>query len=57
MMKNWWCMECQTEVALGRHGQCEVCGSEAVDPIPTEGELNCSVPDISSESDPVPTCS
>jgi rRNA maturation endonuclease Nob1 len=30
-MKHWWCMGCETEVRLGKHGQCEVCGSEAVD--------------------------
>jgi rRNA maturation endonuclease Nob1 len=30
-MKHWWCMGCEAEVRLGKHGQCEVCGSEAVD--------------------------
>lgn len=32
-MKRWYCMQCEGEVKLGRHGQCEVCGSEAVDMI------------------------
>jgi hypothetical protein len=42
-MKLWYCMECQTQVGLGRHGQCEICESEAVDLISSEVELNHSV--------------
>lgn len=30
-MKHWWCMGCETQVRLDKHGQCETCGSEAVD--------------------------
>ena len=41
-MKLWWCVECQTKVGLGRHGQCEVCESQAVDLAPTDGELSHS---------------
>ena len=30
-MKHWWCMGCETQVRLDKHGQCDTCGSEAVD--------------------------
>jgi hypothetical protein len=42
-MKLWWCVECEKEVKLGKHGQCGNCGSEAVDLLPAEDELNGSV--------------
>ena len=38
-MKLWWCVECQAKVALGKHGRCEKCESEAVDLLPDNGEL------------------
>lgn len=41
-MKHWYCAECETEVALGKHGQCECCGSEAVDLLPAEATVNAS---------------
>jgi Zn finger protein HypA/HybF involved in hydrogenase expression len=41
-MKHWWCMGCDHEVRLGKHGQCEVCGSEAVDLLPTDEAVSCS---------------
>jgi rRNA maturation endonuclease Nob1 len=42
-MKHWWCMGCETEVKLGKHGQCEVCGSEAVDLLFAENDVSCSI--------------
>lgn len=53
-MKHWWCMECQAEVGLGKHGRCEVCESEAVDLLPEDGELNhtVSMATTTSESRP-----
>jgi hypothetical protein len=41
-MKLWWCVECQSNVRLGKHGKCETCESEAVDFISENGELNRS---------------
>jgi hypothetical protein len=32
-MNRWWCMDCRSEVKLGKHGRCGHCDSEAVDPI------------------------
>jgi len=55
-MKHWWCMECQAEVELGRHGQCEMCGSEAVDLLPEDEEINRSVSTENEQSDPAPAC-
>jgi len=52
-MKRWWCMECQVEVGLGKHGQCETCGSEAVDLLPTEDDLSRSVSTKNEELEPV----
>ena len=37
-MKHWWCMGCQAEVKLSKHGRCEVCDSEAVDLLPSEAD-------------------
>jgi hypothetical protein len=36
-MNRWWCMECQSEVKLDKHGRCGCCDSEAVDPIGQKG--------------------
>ena len=41
-MKHWWCMGCETEVMLGKHGQCETCGSEAVDLVGSEDKVSRS---------------
>jgi hypothetical protein len=51
-MKRWWCMNCDREVRLGKHGQCEDCGSEAVDMLSVDGELNAlhSMADEDSEA-------
>lgn len=38
-MRRWWCMECQVTVGLNKHGRCEKCDSEAVDPMRTKAEL------------------
>jgi hypothetical protein len=51
-MKHWWCMECQTEVRLGKHGQCEICESEAVDLLPADDDLNRSVSATDKEKEP-----
>jgi hypothetical protein len=51
-MKHWWCMECQAKVGLGKHGRCAVCDSEAVDPLPADAELNCSVSEASQCREP-----
>ena len=55
-MKNWWCMECETERVLGKHGQCEMCGSEAVFLLPTNEEISRSVSAENEHSDPAPAC-
>jgi len=41
-MKHWWCMGCETEVMLGKHGQCETCGSEAVDLVGSDEKVSRS---------------
>jgi rRNA maturation endonuclease Nob1 len=53
-MKHWWCMGCQAEVKLSKHGRCEVCESEAVDSIPTRDELNSSISMTTTDSEPTP---
>ncbi len=55
-MKLWWCVECQKKVGLGKHGQCEVCESEAVDLASGEGELNHSASVGHKHSDPARAC-
>jgi hypothetical protein len=52
-MKHWWCMECDAEVGLGKHGQCGTCGSEAVDLLLAEGESSLADSHTSQVSDPV----
>lgn len=53
-MKHWWCMGCQTEVKLNKHGRCETCESEAVDPIPSGTELNSSISMTTRDSEAAP---
>jgi Zn finger protein HypA/HybF involved in hydrogenase expression len=53
-MKRWWCMNCDQEVQLGKHGQCEVCGSEAVDMLPMDSDLEPSCRAAGEESEAVP---
>jgi hypothetical protein len=55
-MKHWWCMECKAKVGLDKHGRCEICESEAVDLLFTDGELNPPVSMTPTDSDPVPAC-
>jgi hypothetical protein len=55
-MKHWWCMECQTNVGLDKHGRCEICDSEAVDLLFIEGGLNRPVSITPTDSDPSPAC-
>lgn len=55
-MKYWWCMGCETQVVLDKHGQCETCGSEAVDFL---GEIEDVSPSVSARNyywKPVLTC-
>jgi Zn finger protein HypA/HybF involved in hydrogenase expression len=42
-MNRWWCMECQSEVKLDKHGRCGYCDSEAVDPIGQNGPEGMAV--------------
>ena len=56
-MKHWFCAECECEVGLGKHGQCEVCGSEAVDLLPDPSELSRPVSMKIAESDSAVVCS
>ncbi len=53
-MKHWWCMGCQAEVKLSKHGRCEVCDSEAVDMLPAEAESNGSFSMTSEEPETAP---
>ena len=55
-MKHWWCMECDAEVGLGKHGRCAICESEAVDLICTEDKLTRPDSATRQPSDPVPAC-
>ena len=55
-MKIWWCMECDGEVKLGKHGQCEICGSEAVDLILPEDTLNHSGSELQRDPQSAPAC-
>ncbi len=55
-MKHWWCVECQANVGLGKHGRCAICDSEAVDLLPTDSELNRSVSATLKPSEPAPAC-
>jgi rRNA maturation endonuclease Nob1 len=56
-MKLWWCVECQAKVELGKHGRCGMCGSEAVDLLPEDGELNRSASAVPTVSDSASACS
>ena len=56
-MKHWWCAECEGKVGLGKHGQCEVCGSEAVDLLPQTGELTGPVSVKGTGSNSAVACS
>lgn len=42
-MRLWWCMGCQGEVKLDKHGRCEICESEAVVLIAPQDEVIRSV--------------
>ena len=53
-MKRWWCMNCDREVRLGKHGQCEDCGSEAVDTLPADAELSHSFSAADGDTETVP---
>jgi len=55
-MKLWYCVECQSKVGLGRHGQCENCESEAVNLISSEVELNHAVSKGHKHSDVLQAC-
>jgi hypothetical protein len=55
-MKYWWCAECEAEVGLDRHGRCGSCGSEAVDMMSSEGDLNRPVSAAATKQDPDSVC-
>jgi hypothetical protein len=50
-MKHWWCAGCEEEVGLDRHGRCGNCGSEAVDMVTVQDELNRPVSATAKDSD------
>jgi hypothetical protein len=50
-MKHWWCAGCEAEVGLDRHGRCGNCGSEVVDMVPAQDELNRPVSAAATDSD------
>jgi hypothetical protein len=52
-MKHWWCMECQVEVELNKHGRCGICESEGVDLLSAEGELSSTVSDTPTDTQSV----
>jgi len=54
-MKLWWCVECQAEVELSRHGRCEICESEAVDLLPSDLEATLSVSTVPADLKSSPT--
>jgi hypothetical protein len=54
-MKHWWCAGCEAEVGLDKHGRCGNCGSEAVDLVPAENELNRPVSANPKDTDLVQT--
>jgi hypothetical protein len=56
-MKLWWCVECQANVELGKHGRCGTCGSEAVDLLPEDCELSHSGSAVAVVSDSALACS
>jgi hypothetical protein len=60
-MKLWWCVDCQANVGLGKHGRCEKCESEAVDLLPDndelKGELKRSASAETIDSDLASACS
>lgn len=55
-MKHWWCAGCEAEVGLDRHGRCGICGSEAVDLVYSDSELNRPVSAAVTDSNPIPAC-
>ena len=55
-MKRWWCMGCQAQVALNKHGRCEVCESEAVDRIEPNEALSGSVSTTTVETETAAVC-
>lgn len=55
-MKRWYCMQCEAEVKLGKHGQCEVCSSEAVDMISPDQKLTTAF-SVNSEKESRPAAS
>jgi hypothetical protein len=53
-MENWWCVECDAEVGLNKHGQCGECGSESVYLLGPEKGLNSSLSVASEKSEAGP---
>lgn len=56
-MKRWWCMGCQAEVKLSKHGRCEMCDSEAVDSFKVKDNVSSSVAITDTNLNPTSACS
>jgi len=54
-MKLWWCVECQAEVELNKQGRCEVCDSEGVDSLSTDGHLSSPLSAVATDSEAAST--
>ncbi len=55
-MKHWWCMGCETQVKLDKHGQCETCGSEAVDFLGEKADVSPPLSERNCDSQAALTC-
>jgi hypothetical protein len=56
-MKRWWCMGCQAEVKLSKHGRCEICDSEAVDSFKGKNNAGSPVAMTDANLNPTSACS
>lgn len=56
-MKRWWCMGCQAEAKLSKHGRCEICDSEAVDSFKAKDNVSSSVAMTETNLNPTSACS
>jgi len=56
MKRWWWCMECQAEVELDKHGRCDTCVSEAVTSVWTKGDVSRPVSVGCAESASASAC-
>jgi hypothetical protein len=56
-MKRWWCMGCQAEVKLSKHGRCEICDSEAVDSFKVADNVSSSAATVDANTNSTSACS